>query len=82
MGYRDEYLDECMVLEGQGKSVKGCAGCNKLFPAYRCRDCKIGPLWCKGCIVLRHDQSPLHRIEARILHFIVTHPRRSDVRLV
>ena len=63
MEYRDEYLDECMVLEGRGKFTKGCAGCNKPFPSYCCRDCKLGPLWCKNCIVRRHDQSPLHCIE-------------------
>jgi hypothetical protein len=61
--YRDEYLDECMVLEGRGKFFHTCAGCKQASPQYRCRDCMHGALWCKDCIVVRHDQSPLHRIE-------------------
>lgn len=69
--YRDEYLDECMVLEGRGKFSHACVGCKQASPQYRCRDCMHGALWCQDCIVVRHDQSPLHRIEVStpiILH--------------
>ncbi|KIM86482.1 hypothetical protein PILCRDRAFT_65138, partial [Piloderma croceum F 1598] len=49
--------------EGRGRFFKSCTSCNKAFLQYRCTDCIHGPLWCKECIIQRHDQSPLHQIE-------------------
>ncbi|KAF8503805.1 hypothetical protein F5888DRAFT_1606584, partial [Russula emetica] len=58
--YRDNYLDECMRLEGRGSFHSTCTGCQTAIPRYRCKDCTMGPLWCQACLVERHDQSPLH----------------------
>ena len=64
---RDDYLDECMALEGRGAFYSSCAGCRAPMPQYRCKDCMSGPLWCKTCLVERHDQSPLHIVEVRYI---------------
>lgn len=39
-----------------------CARCPKLG-RWRCRDCTLGRVLCRGCIRDRHMDSPLHRIE-------------------
>ena len=68
--YRDEYLDECMTLEGRGPFFKYCSGCRAELPSYRCKDCMVGPLWCKECLLQRHDQSPLHNVEVLLSMFL------------
>jgi hypothetical protein len=68
--HRDEYLDECMALEGRGAFYTSCSGCRVPMPRYRCKDCMVGPLWCKSCLVERHDQSPLHIVEVCYLVFL------------
>lgn len=73
LGYRDEYLDECMALEGQGRWAKSCAGCQKPFPQFRCKDCTHGALWCKECLLLTHHQNPLHSIEVRYFYSLANH---------
>lgn len=61
--FRDDYLDECMFLEGRGTFHSSCAGCHAPMPQYRCKDCTLGPLWCRACLLQRHDQLPLHLVE-------------------
>jgi hypothetical protein len=63
--YRDDYLDECMLLEGRGPFYSFCAGCRSPESKYRCEDCTPGPLWCKVCLLARHGQLPLHLVEVR-----------------
>ena len=63
--YRDDYLDECMSLEGRGVFYSSCAGCQLSMPRYRCKDCTLGPLWCQVCLVKRHGELPLHLVEVR-----------------
>ena len=48
----DEYLDECMGLEGKGRWAKSCVGCKKPFPQYQCKDCTHGArsVFC-SCII-------------------------------
>ncbi|KZP13327.1 hypothetical protein FIBSPDRAFT_913099 [Athelia psychrophila] len=64
-GHRDEYLDELIGLDGRGRFQSSCAGCRQASPAYRCKDCTHGPLWCKDCIIKNHRQSPLHIVELK-----------------
>lgn len=63
LSHRDEYLDECIRLEGRGSFASRCAGCSSSFPAYRCNDCTHGALWCQKCLVVRHAHSPLHTVQ-------------------
>lgn len=56
-----------MALEGQGRFGKGCAGCNKSFPEFWCKDCTHGALWCQTCLLERHHQCPLHVVEVSCL---------------
>jgi len=67
---RDNYLDECMALEGRGSFYSACAGCRAPMPRYRCKDCMVRPLWCQSCLVERHDQSPLHMVEVCCIFYI------------
>lgn len=61
--HRDEYLDECLALEGRGRFGKRCAGCIETFPQYCCRDCTHGSLWCQRCLVKQHRDNPLHVVQ-------------------
>lgn len=63
--HRDDYLDECMALEGRGLHYRGCSGCKAPMPRFRCKDCMLGPLWCRTCLIERHDSSPLHNVQVR-----------------
>ncbi|KZP14909.1 hypothetical protein FIBSPDRAFT_751237, partial [Athelia psychrophila] len=60
---RDHYLDELMGLEGRGRFQSACAGCIQTQPAYRCKDCVHGALWCQDCVVHEHRLNPLHVVE-------------------
>ncbi|KDQ58042.1 hypothetical protein JAAARDRAFT_129485, partial [Jaapia argillacea MUCL 33604] len=61
--YRDEYLDELISLEGMGRSrCLGCLDCQQAA-FFQCWDCFGGDLVCGECLVRRHQQSPLHRVE-------------------
>lgn len=62
-----------MGLDGRGRFQSSCAGCREPSPAYRCKDCTHGPLWCKKCIVKNHRQSPLHIVEASYVSFCSNH---------
>lgn len=59
----DNYLDALMELEGRGHFQGEYASCGKARPAYHCKDCTHGALWCKGCLVLKHRLNLLHIIE-------------------
>ncbi|KAJ7805540.1 hypothetical protein B0H13DRAFT_2387657 [Mycena leptocephala] len=51
----DTYLSEFIRLDGRGKAnIDWCPGCFGPNPAFRCRDCHGGAVYCKGCIVARH----------------------------
>ncbi|KAJ7887328.1 hypothetical protein B0H14DRAFT_3082097 [Mycena olivaceomarginata] len=64
---RDRYLWELLRRDGcAGASTVLCPGCNDAAacPAYRCRECRGGLLYCRECCVTRHLSNPLHVIEA------------------
>ncbi|KAG1878131.1 hypothetical protein DFJ58DRAFT_712725 [Suillus subalutaceus] len=63
----ETYLLELLWLEGRGDYVftevcPGSSECNG-YPEYQCRDYFGTALYCKDCIVARHRESPLHRIQ-------------------
>ncbi|KAG1741401.1 hypothetical protein EDD22DRAFT_786709, partial [Suillus occidentalis] len=61
------FLLELLRLDGCGDYIfdqvcagqDGCQG----HPEYRCRDCFGTALYCKGCTLARHQESPLHRLQ-------------------
>ncbi|KAG1841044.1 hypothetical protein DFJ58DRAFT_634837, partial [Suillus subalutaceus] len=61
------YLLELIRLEGRGDyaSRETCQGRSECMsePAYCCRDCFGTELYCQACIINRHRENPLHRIE-------------------
>jgi hypothetical protein len=74
--FRDEYLDECNRLEGQGEEYLGeCVGCRTVEPAFRqepmlrCDDCFGGQLMCRSCCLEQHRALPLHRI--KVCHVVL-----------
>ncbi|KAJ7916661.1 hypothetical protein B0H13DRAFT_1609156 [Mycena leptocephala] len=64
MGYRDEYLDEMLWLEGRGGQVydSNCASCGQQAPTYRCANqhCHGAEIFCAACIVNNHALLPTH----------------------
>ncbi|KAJ7923563.1 hypothetical protein B0H13DRAFT_1864713 [Mycena leptocephala] len=68
----DRYLREFLRLDGPGDATEIlCPGCKiapdeegYLAPAYRCRECFGGLLFCRKCVVERHMSNPLHLINA------------------
>ncbi|KAJ7248075.1 hypothetical protein C8J57DRAFT_1673431 [Mycena rebaudengoi] len=65
--HRDEFLNELLTWEGRGvhRHVAVCSDCSAGKTAdHRCVDCLGGgQLLCQDCIVRRHGQLPLHRIQ-------------------
>ncbi|KAJ7265087.1 hypothetical protein C8J57DRAFT_1622132 [Mycena rebaudengoi] len=70
--HRDDFLDELLRWEGRGdhRSVETCEDCKLAADAapalgdHRCIDCiGGGQLLCVSCLVRRHKQLPLHRIQ-------------------
>ncbi|KAG1833671.1 hypothetical protein DFJ58DRAFT_869463 [Suillus subalutaceus] len=63
----ENYLLEFIRLEGRGDyaSRETCQGHSECEsePGYRCRDCFGTELYCQECIVNRHRENPLHKIE-------------------
>ncbi|KAJ7592036.1 hypothetical protein C8J56DRAFT_781105 [Mycena floridula] len=62
------FLDELFALDGRGKDIidsPQCSGCHSDIspPRYRCPECWLGSLFCETCIVQRHIDHPLHRVE-------------------
>ncbi|KAG0695048.1 hypothetical protein DFH29DRAFT_985048 [Suillus ampliporus] len=64
---REKYLMELIRLEGCGDyaTCEACHGHHECTfePEYRCKDCFGTELYCKDCMVERHRDNPLHRIE-------------------
>ncbi|KAJ7864998.1 hypothetical protein B0H14DRAFT_3443208 [Mycena olivaceomarginata] len=63
----DRYVLEFLRMDGCGDaSDKLCPGCLNPArrPAYRCRECQGGILYCKECCVARHLEHPLHIVDA------------------
>ncbi|KAL0573749.1 hypothetical protein V5O48_008210 [Marasmius crinis-equi] len=60
-----DMLKEIMRWEGRGDASEACAGgCEGDLPAlYRCTTCKNRRLFCRECMVERHQDNPLDRIE-------------------
>ncbi|KAJ7825975.1 hypothetical protein B0H14DRAFT_3088526 [Mycena olivaceomarginata] len=64
---RDRYLLELLRHDGCGDASQDlCPGCKNSTrsPAYRCRECKGGVLFCRECCVSRHLENPLHIVDA------------------
>jgi hypothetical protein len=49
-------------LEGRGDDRSLTCKC-KGTAEYRCRDCAYGTAYCKICMVERHRDLPLHRLQ-------------------
>ena len=63
---RDEYLAESLRLAGCGDaSEELCPSCTTNKPAFRCRMCHGGLLYCRECMVETHEHNPLHVIDVR-----------------
>ncbi|KAJ7153131.1 hypothetical protein C8R43DRAFT_1126970 [Mycena crocata] len=63
---REDFLVEMLRMEGCGdhRSYDVCPLCSTEKAEYRCTDCLGGDqLICQACIVKRHIQQPLHRVE-------------------
>jgi CxC2 like cysteine cluster associated with KDZ transposases len=43
--------------------LEGCMRCKDAIPRWRCRDCTVQELLCRGCMRETHRVNPLHRIE-------------------
>ncbi|KAJ7933057.1 hypothetical protein B0H13DRAFT_2307333 [Mycena leptocephala] len=65
--HRDEYLDEMLRLEGRGEAAifGTCGTCGESDPHYRCENqtCYGTQLFCRTCIVLRHEVLPTHWVQ-------------------
>ncbi|KAJ7028751.1 hypothetical protein C8F04DRAFT_1212103 [Mycena alexandri] len=67
VGHRDKYLDETLRLEGRGNFdvYSSCGRCKAANPLYRCehQSCYGPEMFCKECIVARHEVLPTHWIQ-------------------
>ncbi|KAJ7020502.1 hypothetical protein C8F04DRAFT_1274966 [Mycena alexandri] len=72
---RDAYLSTLVRAHGPaGASLSVCPGCqglSKSLPQFRCRDCFGGVIYCQECIVKKHAENPLHRLEYWNTRFFV-----------
>ena len=59
---REGELQEILNLEGLQDSAI-CMTCNTTPPAYRCRDCNGGRLYCTECCRSQHQLHPYHRVD-------------------
>ncbi|KAJ6512448.1 hypothetical protein C8R45DRAFT_752329, partial [Mycena sanguinolenta] len=70
---RDAYLTALTWREGTGDdgfaSSVVCPDCRAQIPEYCCWDCFGDVLYCCTCVVQRHRENPLHRIEVRFAGF-------------
>lgn len=60
-----------MALEGHGRMHRKCSGCGVAAPAFRCKNCVMGPLFCQTCLVMRHALNPLHIVEVCSFYFLL-----------
>ena len=60
-------LDELVRRDGlqEHTSLPPCFNCLEDPGMYRCLDCSTTRRYCAICVVSRHDELPLHRIEVR-----------------
>ncbi|KAG1894399.1 uncharacterized protein F5891DRAFT_1130931 [Suillus fuscotomentosus] len=77
---RENFLLELLRLDGHGNYIfdqicKGRDGCQE-YPDYRCWDCFGTALYCKGCTLVRHQESPLHRLQ----HWIDEHFENTSLK--
>jgi hypothetical protein len=74
--YRAQVLDELIWLDGLQEHTlpPSCSNCLDDPGVYRCLDCSAASLYCALCIVSRHGELPLHRIEVRLHVLDLFHP--------
>lgn len=69
LNVRPTVLDDIVGLDGPGDSeLDLCASCSRRqpIPLYRCLECSYSLLYCNECIVRKHGELPLHRLEVCI----------------
>ncbi|KAF8137962.1 hypothetical protein K438DRAFT_1526094, partial [Mycena galopus ATCC 62051] len=63
----DAYLSALLRRDGTGEDGRSdsvlCPSCSTRVGEFRCRDCFGDVMYCHPCIVSRHSENPLHRIE-------------------
>ncbi|RPD52385.1 hypothetical protein L226DRAFT_474292, partial [Lentinus tigrinus ALCF2SS1-7] len=64
---RQDFLDELVAFEGGDEPIEEkaviCEVCGVCPANIRCRDCFGSPLRCKQCVLAKHAEHLLHRIE-------------------
>ena len=72
LSYRQEFLSEIHCLESRipGNINLSCDTCHD-EGQFRYRDCFGGEILCRGCILLRHAEHPLHSLQVRPLRVFV-----------
>lgn len=60
-------MDELLRRDGlqDNSTLPQCTSCLGESGKYRCTDCTTSVFYCASCIVCRHDDIPLHRLEVR-----------------
>jgi hypothetical protein len=68
-GFREEYLQEMLRLEGRGDAASQgqCMSCLSTDAAYRCEDCMSRLLECSSCCLTWHRHLPLHVIQVSLV---------------
>ncbi|KAK7434020.1 hypothetical protein VKT23_020419 [Stygiomarasmius scandens] len=66
--YVDEYLSELVRQDGRGYAIKQdicgcCSSASVLAVGYRCLDCMDSQMYCRACVVKKHNFLPFHKIE-------------------
>ncbi|KAG1860956.1 hypothetical protein F4604DRAFT_1882528 [Suillus subluteus] len=76
----ENFLLELLWLDGRGDFIfdQVCKGHDRCqgHPDYRCRDCFGTALYCKGCMLVRHQESPLHRLQ----HWVDGHFENTNLK--
>ena len=67
LSYLPTILDELLRHDGlrEHLALPQCASCLEELGEYKCIDCASPTLYCTPCIVSRHADLPLHRLEVR-----------------
>lgn len=65
-GYRQQYLDAILKLEGRGRLWQGCVECSSLQAEFRCEDCFGYAALCRACSVQKHRYEPLHWLQVSL----------------
>jgi hypothetical protein len=82
--YRMTVLDEIIRHDGlkDHASPPLCSSCLDDPGVYRCLECSAISSYCTACIVSRHDELPLHRIEVCLHVLTFSFFRNSSVGMV